>query len=106
MTTGQVCDGISANGIKNCLKFTYNEGLMIGACVSLFQVTSDTEFLKKAQFILEFMMKEEVAPSENYGNVLSDDKSRVCTGDCMEFKGIAFRYLSLLYEVMPSDSVS
>jgi len=90
--SGHVCDHISTVGTKQCSwKFTYNEGLMIGAATELFEVTKNLTYLAKAQDIMKFMLSNEVV-STSYGNILSDGKS--CSSDCDEFKGIGFRYLA------------
>ncbi|KAL0491040.1 hypothetical protein AKO1_002677 [Acrasis kona] len=89
--TFQVCDNISTkNGEKRCWKFTYNEGLMIGAGYELERVTGNKSFLDKAYLVAGFLSKNEVTSN----NVLTDGSA---SGDGEEFKAVAFRYLSLLY---------
>ena len=95
-TTYQVCDHIQTNGTKVCWKFTYNEGLMIGASVALNQATGDSTYLARAYNIANFMISSEVTTTTN-GHVLYDGDNTGCGGDCHEFKGPAYRYLMQLY---------
>ncbi len=90
--TYQVCDNIEAHtGEKRWWKFTYNEGLMIGASVEMQNITGDSTYLQNAYKIADFVLKNEVTADK----VLVD--SGDCEGDCQEFKGVGFRYLMLLY---------
>lgn len=95
-TTGQVCDHITPTAEKVWWKFTYNEGLMIGAAVELYEATGESPFLTQAHKFAAFMVSNEVA-STAYGNVLHDGSNTGCTGDCGQFKGPAYRNLMRLY---------
>jgi len=95
--TFQVTDHIKADGTKVFWKFTYNEGLMIGAGVELFRATGDARYLEDAHREARFMIEHEVSPSQ-FGPVLTDGSNEKCSGDAQQFKGIAFRYLMLLYQ--------
>jgi predicted alpha-1,6-mannanase (GH76 family) len=95
-TTYQVCDHIDTAGTKTWWKFTYNEGLMIGASVALFEATGNVIYLQNAQNIANFMINYEIAPTA-YGNVLYDGDNSGCGGDCHQFKAPAYRYLMQLY---------
>jgi predicted alpha-1,6-mannanase (GH76 family) len=94
--TFQVGDHISPDGTKVWWKFTYNEGLMIGAALELNEATGNVAYLVNAQNIGSFMIANEVA-STPYGSVLYDGANNDCAGDCHEFKGPAYRYLMRLY---------
>jgi rhamnogalacturonyl hydrolase YesR len=94
--TFQVCDHFLPDGTKVWWKFTYNEGLMIGASVELYNATSNVTYLTTAHNIAGFMINNEVTPTA-YGNVLYDGSNSGCGGDCHEFKGPAYRYLMRLY---------
>ena len=94
--TFQVADHFETNGSKVLWKFTYNEGLMIGAAVELNEATGNAGYLTNAQNIAGFMIKNEVT-STSYGKVLFDGTSSDCGGDCHQFKGPAYRYLMRLY---------
>jgi predicted alpha-1,6-mannanase (GH76 family) len=95
-TTFQVCDHLNPDGSKTWWRFTYNEGLMIGASVELNQATGSPSYLANANNIAGYMINNEVTPTA-YGLVLYDGTDTGCTGDCHEFKGPAYRYLMRLY---------
>src|ERR1035438_6172409 len=95
--TFQVCDHINVtNGTKVWWRFSYNEGLMIGASVELNEATGSASYLAIANDIAGFMVNNEVA-STAYGPVLYDGSNTGCSGSCHEFKGPAYRYLMRLY---------
>ncbi|EFC43772.1 predicted protein [Naegleria gruberi] len=94
--TSAVCDHISAKGDIECSwRFTYNEGLMIGAATNLYKITNNQTYLNIASNIANFMISNEVTFSKIGGTVLFDGTN--CVGDCVQFKGIAFRYLQFLF---------
>jgi len=95
-TTFQVGDHINPDGMKVWWKFTYNEGLMIGAAMELNEATANVAYLVNAQNIGGFMITNEVAATAN-GNVLYDGANNDCGGDCHQFQGPAYRYLMRLY---------
>jgi predicted alpha-1,6-mannanase (GH76 family) len=98
--TGQVCDHINPSGEKVWWKFTYNEGLMIGAALELYEATGESTFLTQAHRFAGFMVSNEVTGTA-YGNALSDGSNASCTGDCAQFKGPAYRYLARLHARSP-----
>jgi predicted alpha-1,6-mannanase (GH76 family) len=95
-TTFQVCDHINTDGTKVWWKFTYNEGLMIGASVELNEATGNAAYLTNAHKIANFMVNNEVVATA-YGNVLYDGDNTGCGGDCHQFKGPGYRYLMRLH---------
>ncbi len=97
-TTGQVADHFDTNGNVEWWKFTYNEGLMIGASTELYHATKSKEYLSNAAKIVSFVLSSETTPT-SYGPVLFDGTNSQCKSDCMEFKGPAFRNLALYYSV-------
>jgi predicted alpha-1,6-mannanase (GH76 family) len=99
-TTYQVTDHITSAGQKVAWKFTYNEGLMIGAAVALAQATGDASSLALAEHLASFVESSETEVS-SLGVILTDGTDTTCTGDCMQFKGIAARYLATLYQGDP-----
>jgi predicted alpha-1,6-mannanase (GH76 family) len=96
MVGNGVCDHINTDGTKVWWKFTYNEGLMTGAALALARVTGNSAYLTNADNLARYMVANEVA-STAYGLILSDGSNSSCGGDCHQFKGPAFRYLSQLY---------
>jgi predicted alpha-1,6-mannanase (GH76 family) len=91
--TGRVADHLQANGRQVWWRFTYNEGVMIGAAVELHRATGDEAYLRDARRLAAFMLAGETEPTV-VGPVLSDGPG--CGGDCDQFKGIAHRYLGEL----------
>jgi predicted alpha-1,6-mannanase (GH76 family) len=92
----QVADHLQTDGTKVWWRFTYNEGLMIGASVELNLATGDSSYLTNANNIAHYMVQNETV-STGYGPVLYDGANSGCGGDCHEFKGPAYRYLMRLY---------
>ena len=88
-TTFQVFDHVAPGGDITKYRFTYNEGLMIGAAVALGK-------LDDAHHIAGYMLAHETA-----GGVLFDGTNSKCTGDCQQFKGIGYRYLLALHQADP-----
>lgn len=97
--THQVIDHVNPDGELVRRKFTYNEGLMIGASVELYRATGEGEHLETARAIASFLIENETEPSPlgSPGGVLADGDETRCTGDCHAFKGPAYRYLADLY---------
>ena len=102
-TTFQVADHFDPDGGKVWWKFTYNEGLMIGAAVELHTVTGTARYLQNARDIASFVRASEVTSSAD-GTILFDGDDSHCSGDCSQFKGIAHRYLTLLNSVSPNTA--
>lgn len=101
--TNQVLDHINdGDSAPTRWKFTYNEGLAIGASLELYKSTKDAKYLENAHKFAAFMIKEETAEGE-FGRVLTDgaDPEKIECHDGMMFKGIGFRYLALLQSVSP-----
>ena len=78
---------------SSAYKFTYNEGLMVGAGVELHEATGLASYLQQAQEIAGFSLASETT-STTYGKVLFDGANASCGGSCEQFKGIGHRYLS------------
>ena len=92
----QVYDHIESDGSVVKWRFTYNEGLMIGAAVAMWQATGEAGYLDDAHAIASYLVYQEVAPTP-LGDILVE--SGACSGDCRQFKGIAYRYLAELERV-------
>eukprot|EP01089_Gocevia_fonbrunei_P013355 TRINITY_DN3411_c0_g2_i1.p1 TRINITY_DN3411_c0_g2~~TRINITY_DN3411_c0_g2_i1.p1 ORF type:complete len:372 (-),score=31.57 TRINITY_DN3411_c0_g2_i1:34-1149(-) len=101
-STGEVGDHISApNGQKVYWSFTYNQGLMIGAGIYLYEATKDQTYLNDASLVATFLCKSQVTAS---GQVLTDNCGYGF--DCPQFKGIGYKFLSMLYKnYFPSNSL-
>jgi predicted alpha-1,6-mannanase (GH76 family) len=95
-TTHAVSDHIAApSGNVVRYKFTYNEGIMIGASLALSEATKDPKYLAEAHAIAGYMVASETVVGP-FGPVLSDGDEASCTGDCPQFKGIGYRWLAAL----------
>eukprot|EP01120_Amphizonella_sp_Union-15-10_P016297 TRINITY_DN854_c0_g1_i1.p1 TRINITY_DN854_c0_g1~~TRINITY_DN854_c0_g1_i1.p1 ORF type:complete len:364 (-),score=51.09 TRINITY_DN854_c0_g1_i1:34-1125(-) len=103
-STGQVCDHMDTNGQQVWWKYTYNEALMIGAGLELYGITGDAYYISKVKQIANFMINSEVVQVPNVGKILYDGTDASCTGDCTQFKGPAYQYLSLLYKKFPDPA--
>ncbi|EPI01526.1 glycosyl hydrolase family 76 [Enterococcus faecalis 13-SD-W-01] len=86
-------DGINRNGdgkLDEQWRFTYNQGVYIGALLEFYQVTKEQTYLEEAlqcaKTSIETMTEQGVFNDEGDG------------GDIGLFKGIEYRYLGLLYQ--------
>jgi predicted alpha-1,6-mannanase (GH76 family) len=91
-TTFEVFDHIAPGGAIAKYKFTYNEGLMIGAAQAL-------DELADAHAVAGRMLA-----AETKGGILDDGTNTGCTGDCQQFKGIGYRYLQALHDASPKPA--
>ncbi|UJR80492.1 glycoside hydrolase family 76 protein [Sandaracinus amylolyticus] len=103
--TGQVWDHVAPDGAITRWKFTYNEGVMIGAALALLEATGETRYLDDARTFARFMREHETVTTD-LGPVLSDGDDASCRGDCQQFKGIGHRYLDALQTVDPDDAIA
>jgi len=104
-SSGQIADHFNTDGSVLWWKFTYNNGLMVGAATELYKATKDSKYLSFAHKYASFMVSNMTVGS-NYGPVLTDGSSSSCGGDCEEFKGPGYRYLMELYQADPTNSKS
>ncbi len=98
--TGFIWDGINRLGDKRIdyeWKFTYNQGVVIGALVELYKINHSHECLDKAVKIAK--TAKELLIDTNGGIIPYEGKD-----DCGLFKGILVRYLYNLLEVYPKPA--
>jgi predicted alpha-1,6-mannanase (GH76 family) len=100
-TTHAVIDHITSSGQLVRYRFTYNEGLVIGAAVELYGATQDPRYLADANAVAGYMLSAETRMTTD-GKVLFDGDNTHCNGDCQQFKGIGYRYLTALAAADPS----
>ncbi|GGB03912.1 glycoside hydrolase family 76 protein [Mucilaginibacter rubeus] len=89
--SGIIWDGINANGDGQISKwkFTYNQGVFIGASLELYHVTKDAAYLTDAVNTANASINDtDISP----GGILKSEGQ----GDGGLFKGILIRYLTLL----------
>ncbi len=103
-TTGEVFDHELPTGAAVKWNFTYNEALMIGAALALYDATGDAGALADAQRYASFMLAHQTRATAS-GDVLYDGTNASCGGDCAQFKGIGARFLAALDEAAPSTPV-
>jgi predicted alpha-1,6-mannanase (GH76 family) len=101
--THAVADHAMPSGQLVWWRFSYNEGLFVGASVELWRVTHDPAYLDAARATGAYMVAHETT-STSGGKVLFDGKDATCTGDCAAFKGIAYRYLAELLDADPAQT--
>ncbi|WP_339168239.1 glycoside hydrolase family 76 protein [Paenibacillus sp. FSL H7-0943] len=97
--TGFVWDGMNRTGdgkIDKDWKYSYNQGVFIGAAVELYRITKKQEYLEDARLTFA-AAAHELADSQ--GGVLPDEGN----GDAGLFKGILIRYTA---EWVKADSAA
>lgn len=86
--TGLVWDGLDASGTNKDWKFTYNQGVYIGAGIELYKITGESVYLNDALKTANNSLTGDMTQ----GNILKDEGG----GDGGLFKGILVRYMMLL----------
>ncbi|HJT73301.1 MAG TPA: glycoside hydrolase family 76 protein [Chitinophaga sp.] len=86
--SGLVWDGLDDTGINKDWKFTYNQGVFIGAGVELYKITGQQVYLSDAVKTANNSLGGDFTT----GNIFKDEGG----GDGGLFKGILVRYLMLL----------
>lgn len=87
--TGLVYDGINQDGngtLNTSWKFTYNQGLFIGAANELYNISQDISYMNDAMRTANFSIND---PTISPLGILEDEGG----GDAGLFKGIFVRYL-------------
>jgi predicted alpha-1,6-mannanase (GH76 family) len=90
--TGFVYDGINANGdgvLNTSFRFTYNQGLFIGAALELFTATGQNSYLNDAVRTALNVLND---PTLTSSGILKDEGQ----GDGGLFKGVLVRYMTQL----------
>ncbi|UPK71226.1 glycoside hydrolase family 76 protein [Chitinophaga filiformis] len=86
--TGLVWDGLDGSGTNKSWKFTYNQGVFIGAAVELYKITGEQTYIADAMKTANNSLAGEFSS----GNIMKDEGG----GDGGLFKGILVRYMMLL----------
>ncbi|MCK7557098.1 alpha-1,6-mannanase [Chitinophaga sedimenti] len=86
--TGLVWDGLDGTGTNKAWKFTYNQGVHIGAGVELYKITGDAVYMNDALRTANNSLTGDFTS----GNIMKDEGG----GDGGLFKGILVRNLLLL----------
>jgi len=98
--TGQVCDSINTKGVRNWWSFTYNNGLMLGAAVHLYNATLDKSYLIDAQLLSSFLMKGQTVSINGTQRVIMINDCDGCSNDGSEFHQVSFQYLTEYYRLL------
>ncbi|MGC1783173.1 MAG: glycoside hydrolase family 76 protein [Acidobacteriaceae bacterium] len=92
-------DGLNSSCANNgATEWTYNQGVILGGLVELYQADHDSTLLPQAEAIANSVL----AHLTNSNGVLVE--SRISGGDAPQFKGIFMRNLMALYAVAPNSS--
>lgn len=86
--SGLVWDGLDATGTNKDWKFTYNQGVYIGAGIELYKITGEQVYINDALKTAGNSLTGDFTQ----GNIMKDEGG----GDGGLFKGILVRYLMLL----------
>ncbi|WP_295122527.1 glycoside hydrolase family 76 protein [uncultured Chitinophaga sp.] len=86
--TGLVWDGLDDTGTNKAWKFTYNQGVFIGAAVELYKITGEAVYMADALRTANNALTGDFTT----GNIMKDEGG----GDGGLFKGILVRYMMLL----------
>ena len=88
-----VNDGLDDNCKNNHgTTWTYNQGVILGGLINLFELTNDSSYLTQAEKMASASIK---ALSDSNG-ILTEPCGGNCNGDAVQFKGIYIRYLALM----------
>jgi predicted alpha-1,6-mannanase (GH76 family) len=86
--TGLVWDGLDASGTNKDWKFTYNQGVFMGAGIELYKITGEQIYLTDAVKTANNSLGGEFSSN----NIMKDEGG----GDGGLFKGVLVRYMMLL----------
>lgn len=90
--SGWVYDNIESNGNKNTTwKFTYNQGIFIGAALELYLITNSASYLDDAIKAADYTLQSGQL-TDNATGILKDEGG----GDGGLFKGVFIRYFNRL----------
>lgn len=98
---GLVNDGLTARADGKCVNngqttWTYNQGVVLGALVELFDATGDAKLLTQANTIADAVIARLV---DGAGVLREPCGASGCDGDQVSFKGIFMRNLARLWDV-------
>ncbi|MFC8596929.1 glycoside hydrolase family 76 protein [Isoptericola sp. NPDC057191] len=100
---GFVEDGMGREGgtdVDTHWRFTYNQGLYIGACVELYRSTGDSGWLDRAERTAVTSVRELATGGvfRREGELVDDDVPDTAGGDVGLFKGVWYRYAAELLD--------
>jgi predicted alpha-1,6-mannanase (GH76 family) len=107
-SAGMVNDGLDSRTCKNNggVTWSYNQGIILGALVELYEATSDESYLTSATSLAEASMAD---LSKGNGGILTEKTAPACgkctSGNEMAFKGVYARNLRELGAVTRSGEI-
>ena len=100
LTSGQVCDNINTQGVRNWWAFTYNNGLMLGDAVHLYKATQDKQYLADAKMFAGFLMQGQTVSINGTKKTIMRNDCDQCDGDSSQFHQVSFQYLTEYYRLL------
>ena len=99
---GLINDGLDQRcANNNGVTWTYNQGVILGGLVDLYQITHEQSYLTQAESIANTAIERLV----NSQGILTEPAEETgCRDDRPQFKGVFVRNLSLLYQVNHNDA--
>ncbi|HEV7962676.1 MAG TPA: glycoside hydrolase family 76 protein [Actinoplanes sp.] len=96
---GLINDGLDSRCANNGgVTWTYNQGVILGALVEMWQMTGDRSYLDRAQQIADATIATLVSP----GGILTEPcEPDRCSGNAQIFKGVFAQGLARLYAANP-----
>jgi predicted alpha-1,6-mannanase (GH76 family) len=92
--SGLVQDGLSGDCKGNGqTAWTYNQGVVLGGLVEMYEATSDAQYLNSAKKLADASTTKMVSGS---GILVESCEAKGCSNDASNFKGIYQRYLARL----------
>jgi len=100
-TTGQVCDNFNLKGERTWWSFTYNNGLMLGAAVHLYNATLNQKYLADAALLSGYLLDGmNVTVNGSMRAILQNDCGGGCSDDGSQFHQVGFQYLTEYYRLL------
>lgn len=98
-------DGLNSSNPTACVNnngntWTYNQGVILGGLVELYQADQDATLLPQAEAIADAAQSKLVTS----GGILAEPETTITGGDGPQFKGIFMRNLMELYAALPATS--
>ena len=99
--TGQVADHEDLTGALTWWGFSYNNALVLGAAVHLYNLTHDVTYLNDAALFTSYLLNNgrQVTINGTSATILANDCNG-CDGDCSQFHQVGFHYLQEYYNLL------
>jgi hypothetical protein len=104
--TGQVVDHEDTSGNLVWWGFTYNNGLMLGAAVHLYNATGSSAYLTDAALWASYLLNGQSVSINGVSKTILNNNCGGCDGDCSQFQQVAFQYLAEYYQLLYTNALS